>query len=80
MAFLDVEISPEDVLHNWESMGKKFEDQTPNWPPGKHVGYHAMTFGFLVDQLVRRTDPKKRSLGNFFREEIALPFGNLIVI
>lgn len=45
--------------------------QIPNWPPGCEVGYHAITYGWLVDQVVRRTDPKKRSVGVFFKEEIA---------
>ncbi|VDM44137.1 unnamed protein product [Toxocara canis] len=40
------------------------------WPPGTAVGYHATTFGWLVDQLVRRSDPNKRGLGQFYREEI----------
>ncbi|VDK46639.1 unnamed protein product [Gongylonema pulchrum] len=56
-------------------MSKILESQKPNWTPGQGVGYHAMTFGWLVDQLVRRIDPKKRSLAQFFKEEIAQPHG-----
>ena len=41
------------------------------WPPGTRQGYHAVTFGHLVGELVRRTDPKHRSLGVFVREELA---------
>src|SRR5262249_24178382 len=41
-------------------------------PPGT-VGYHPLTFGWLVGELVRRIDG--RSLGRFFREEVATPLG-----
>ncbi|MCP9262048.1 Beta-lactamase [Dirofilaria immitis] len=56
-----------------ETNVKDFEDQKPNWTPGQAVGYHVMTFGWLVDQLIRRIDPAKRSLSQFFKEEIAEP-------
>jgi len=38
-----------------------------------------LTFGLYADQLVRRTDPKGRGLAQFFHEEIAVPFGKLLV-
>ena len=34
----------------------KLEEQAPLWPPGTAHGYHARTFGFLLDELVRRFD------------------------
>lgn len=50
--------------------------QKPNWELGKdHHGYHAITYGWVVDMLVRRVDPKKRSLGTFIREEVTQPNG-----
>jgi CubicO group peptidase (beta-lactamase class C family) len=49
--------------------------QTPLWPPGTRRGYHAMTVGLYMQELVRRVDPAKRTLGRFFREEIAEPLG-----
>lgn len=42
---------------------------------GTKSGYHAITYGWLVDQIVRRADPLKRGIGRFFREEIAVPYG-----
>ncbi|VDO19552.1 unnamed protein product [Heligmosomoides polygyrus] len=60
-----------DIASDWRAIAKVFEEQIPNWPPGCEVGYHAITYGWLVDQVVRRTDPKKRSVGVFFKEEIA---------
>lgn len=56
-------------------MSLLFEKQKPNWTPGEQVGYHMMTFGWLVDQLIRRIDPEKRSLSVFFQQEIAEPHG-----
>ena len=43
---------------------------------GTGVGYHALTIGMYMDQLVRHVDPKRRGLPQFFQEEIAEPFGN----
>uniref|UniRef100_A0A1I7WZG4 Beta-lactamase domain-containing protein n=1 Tax=Heterorhabditis bacteriophora TaxID=37862 RepID=A0A1I7WZG4_HETBA len=37
--------------------------------------YHAITYGWIVDQIVRRADPKKRSVGRFFKEEVADKYG-----
>jgi len=45
--------------------------QRPAWAPGERHGYHAITIGFYESELLRRVDPKKRSIGAFFREEIA---------
>lgn len=43
------------------------------WEPGTRIGYHPITFGWLVGELVRRIDG--RTLGIFFREEAAAPLG-----
>jgi CubicO group peptidase (beta-lactamase class C family) len=47
--------------------------QAPMWPPGSQHGYHALTYGWLVGELVRRVTGK--SLGAYFRDEIAGPLG-----
>jgi len=49
--------------------------QTPLWPPGRQHGYHTMTLGLYMQELVRRCDPQGRSLGRVFAEEIAAPLG-----
>jgi CubicO group peptidase (beta-lactamase class C family) len=49
--------------------------QTPAWEPGTRQGYHAITLGFYESQLLRRVDPRHRSLGTFFQEDIATPLG-----
>jgi CubicO group peptidase (beta-lactamase class C family) len=49
--------------------------QKPAWEPGTRQGYHAITLGFYEGELLRRVDPRHRSLGQFFQEEIAAPLG-----
>ncbi|HEX6164954.1 MAG TPA: serine hydrolase domain-containing protein [Vicinamibacterales bacterium] len=49
--------------------------QKPAWEPGTRQGYHAITLGFYQGELLRRIDPKHRSLGKFFQDEIATPLG-----
>jgi len=49
--------------------------QTPAWEPGTRQAYHALTLGFYEGELLRRVDPKRRSLGQFFQDEIASPLG-----
>jgi CubicO group peptidase (beta-lactamase class C family) len=45
----------------------------PSWPPGTVAGYHALTYGYLTGELVRRVDG--RSIGQFFNDEVATPLG-----
>ncbi len=45
--------------------------QKPLWPPGTAHGYHARTFGFLIDELVRRIDG--RTIGNYWRQIFGEP-------
>lgn len=47
--------------------------QAPLWPPGTAHGYHALTYGWLAGEIVRRVDG--RSLGTYLQDEIARPLG-----
>ena len=49
--------------------------QRPAWEPGTRQAYHALTLGFYEGELLRRVDPRHRSLGQFFHDEIATPLG-----
>jgi CubicO group peptidase (beta-lactamase class C family) len=49
--------------------------QQPAWEPGTRQGYHGITLGFYQSELLRRLDPRHRSLGQFFQEEVAAPLG-----
>jgi CubicO group peptidase (beta-lactamase class C family) len=59
-----------DVL-DYGAVIKALEVQTPLWPPGSAHGYHARTFGFLLDKLVRRIAGK--TLSQYWREVFAQP-------
>ena len=54
--------------------------QRPTWEPGTRQAYHALTLGFYEGELMRRVDPRHRSLGRFFQEEIASPLGEDVYI
>ncbi len=62
-----------DDLYDWEKVTSLLAAQEPFWKPGTASGYHAMTQGYLVGEMVRRITG--RSLGTVFREEIAAPLG-----
>ena len=49
--------------------------QKPAWEPGTRQAYHAITLEFCEGELLRRVDPRHRSLGQFFQDEIATPLG-----
>jgi len=49
--------------------------QKPAWEPGTRQAYHAISLGFYESELLRRVDPRHRSLGQFFQDEIATPLG-----
>ena len=54
--------------------------QKPAWEPGARQAYHAITLGFYEGELLRRVDPRRRSLGQFFQDEIATPLGEDIYL
>ena len=68
----DVPTVTED-LYDWDLCCSRLAAQAPWWEPGTASGYHAVTQGYLVGEVVRRVTG--RSLGTFFREEIAEPLG-----
>ena len=61
---------PVDVL-DYASVIHALEQQAPLWPPGTAHGYHARTFGFLLDELVRRIS--RKTLSEYWREIFAVP-------
>jgi CubicO group peptidase (beta-lactamase class C family) len=60
-----------DALYDWDWMTKALARQAPWWRPGTQSGYHAVTQGHLIGEIVRRVTGQ--SIGNFFRREIAEP-------
>jgi len=60
-----------DEIHDWDLLCGSLAAQKPLWQPGTASGYHALTFGHLVGELVRRVDG--RTIDVFIREEISDP-------
>jgi CubicO group peptidase (beta-lactamase class C family) len=60
----------EDLLHP-ERMAERLATEPPMWPAGELLAYHALTYGWLCGELVRRIDG--RTVGTFFAEEFAQP-------
>lgn len=62
---------PLGSFQDWNKFIQQLQLQTPYRKPGISQGYHALTFGWLVGELIRRVDG--RSVGQYFKEEIAEP-------
>ncbi|MDD5643097.1 MAG: serine hydrolase, partial [Syntrophales bacterium] len=63
---------PLEALYDWNQITRILAQQEPWWEPGTLSGYHMVTFGYLVGELIRRISGK--TLGSFFRDEVAIPF------
>jgi CubicO group peptidase (beta-lactamase class C family) len=63
------------ILADFDRLAAAIAKQRPAWPPGKRHGYHGVSLGWYEGELMRRVDPQGRTLGRFFREEIADPLG-----
>ena len=66
----DSPVSGQD-LYDPDKVAALFENQEPWWEPGTALGYHAITIGNLMGEIIKRISGK--TIGNFFREEIAEP-------
>jgi CubicO group peptidase (beta-lactamase class C family) len=60
-------------LYDWPRATSRMAAQAPWWPPGTASGYHALNYGHLVGEVVRRISGK--TLKQFVAEEIAGPLG-----
>ncbi|MBE8475007.1 serine hydrolase domain-containing protein [Streptomyces justiciae] len=64
---------PVAEIYDWPSVTARLAALAPQWEPGTAAGYHSLTQGFLVGEVVRRVTG--RTLGTFFAEEVAGPLG-----
>ncbi|MDR6975663.1 CubicO group peptidase (beta-lactamase class C family) [Streptomyces sp. 3330] len=64
---------PVAELYDWQAATARLAAQAPRWEPGSAAGYHSLTQGFLVGEVVRRITG--RIPGEFFADEIAGPLG-----
>lgn len=74
LAWLDEPVTVER-LRDFDGMARLLASQTPRWAPGTRHGYHAVTVGLYMQEIFRRVEPAHRTIGRFFREEIAGPLG-----
>jgi CubicO group peptidase (beta-lactamase class C family) len=74
LVFLPEQLTLEK-LRDLDYLAQLLARQTPEWAPGTRHGYHAMSIGFYLQEIIRRVDPAHRSIGRFFNEEIAEPLG-----
>ena len=64
---------PQGAAFDWDYMCDRIAAEEPWWLPGTRNGYHLMSFGWVAGELVRRASGK--SLGTFFKEDVANPVG-----
>jgi CubicO group peptidase (beta-lactamase class C family) len=69
---LDVPLDRE-LVADLDRLAEVLARQKPAWKPGTRQAYHAITLGFYEGELLRRIDPRHRTLGQFFQDEIASP-------
>jgi len=62
-----------ESLYDWDRMVEALAAEAPWWEPGTKHGYHALTFGYLVGEVIRRV--AGRTPGATFRDEVAGPLG-----
>jgi CubicO group peptidase (beta-lactamase class C family) len=62
-----------EEMYDWEKSTSHLARQAPWWPPGTASGYHAVNYGHLIGEVIRRITGK--TLKDFVREEIAEPLG-----
>jgi CubicO group peptidase (beta-lactamase class C family) len=71
---VDGDITLAEAL-DWSTITARLAATAPRWDIGTKHGYHALTYGWLAGELVRRVDPSHRSLGTFVQEEIVSKVG-----
>ncbi len=72
LAVIDEKLTLEELL-SWHPIIRALEIQEPSWEPGCAHGYHALTFGWLVGEVIFRITGL--SIGEYFSENIAKPLG-----
>ena len=60
-------------LTDWDKMCAIIADSEPWWEPGTRIGYHAITWGYIVGEVIRRAS--RKPISQALREEVASPLG-----
>ncbi len=85
LANFDTSIDMQDLFREnikQNAIGRIIEEQTPSYPAenGNRREYHALTRGWIVNELYRRVDPSRRTIGEFLRDEVSGPLDADVVI
>jgi CubicO group peptidase (beta-lactamase class C family) len=64
-----------DHVADWDWIVERLADVEPLSPPGERSMYHSISFGYILGEVIRRTDPQHRPFGQFVRDELCAPFG-----
>ena len=64
-----------DLMADWTWMTDRIAAFTPVHPPGTASAYHVLVWGWIIGEVVRRTDPARRPFDTFVAEEICTPLG-----
>lgn len=67
------QLLPAEALYDWQAMTHALAAEQPWWTPGSAHGYAAITYGWLLGELIRRVDG--RSPGRAIVERVAAPLG-----
>lgn len=73
LAGFDPPVERLEEFYDWDGICRRLAAQAPWWKPGTQSGYHGITQGYLQGEIVRRVCG--RTLGTFFRQEVAEPLG-----
>jgi len=65
-------VTPE-MICDWNAMCAAIADLPPLWEPGSKTGYHAITYGWILGEVIRRVDG--RPISEFVQQEIGHPLG-----
>ncbi len=67
-------MTPERIV-DWDWMTAQIADLEPMAGPGEKPMYQALSFGWIIGELIRRTDPAGRDVNTFLQEEVNRPLG-----
>ncbi|HZC70892.1 MAG TPA: serine hydrolase domain-containing protein [Jatrophihabitans sp.] len=79
LAVLDTQLHTRH-LRDHDALAAILAAQRPAWVPGTRRGYHAISLGLYQNELARRVDPQRRTIGRILAEEFAAPLGLSIYI
>lgn len=78
LAAFNVSLDPEALLTDnikLNKVGSIIENHPQKFPPGGRREYHAITRGWIINEVFRRADPAGRTVGEFLREDLSGPLG-----